>query len=252
MRIDSEFSVGVPVERAWEVLTDLERITPCLPGAKLTGVEGDTYQGRMRVKVGPVVTEYAGTATFTELDETARRAVIDAKGRDSRGAGNASATVTAQLREDGDRTVVSVSTDMRVTGKIAQFGRGMIQQVSEKLLGQFADCLESKLATDAEPAPSSSAPASSAPPSSAPASSAPPSSAPAAESSSADRQAGSRDGERRAELRVVPDEATAPRQEQEPEPVDLVQVAGGAVARRLVPVLAGLVVVVVVWYLLAR
>ncbi|RIQ18932.1 SRPBCC family protein, partial [Jiangella rhizosphaerae] len=152
MQIDNEFTVSVPVDEAWAVLTDLEGIAPCMPGAQLTGRDGDVYRGRVRIKVGPVVSEYAGTATFAEKDDARHRAVISASGRDSRGAGNASAQIVAQLRPDGDRTVVTVDTDLHITGRIAQLGRGMIKEVSTKLLGQFADCLESKLAGSAAPA----------------------------------------------------------------------------------------------------
>ncbi|MEU7906776.1 SRPBCC family protein [Actinoplanes sp. NPDC049118] len=155
MKITNEFAVNTPIERAWAVLTDLEGIAPCLPGASLTGVDGDTYAGRVKVKVGPVVSDFAGTARFLEKDEQARRAVIDAKGRDSRSAGNAAAVVTAQLRPDGDRTLVSVDTDLKISGKLAQFGSGMIKEVSGRLLGQFVANLEAKLAAG-EPAPAPS------------------------------------------------------------------------------------------------
>ena len=150
MKIDNEFTVSVPIERAWEVLTDLAGIAPCMPGAQLTGVEGGVYSGKVKVKVGPVTSEYAGTARFVEKDDANYHAVIDAKGRDSRGAGNASAAITAQLRADGPRTVVSVDTDLKISGKIAQFGSGMIKEVSGKLLGQFVECLEQKVSASAE------------------------------------------------------------------------------------------------------
>ncbi len=150
MRIENEFTVSVPIERAWEVLTDLAGIAPCMPGAQLTGVEGDVYSGKVKVKVGPVTSEYAGTARFVEKDDATYHAVIDAKGRDSRGAGNASAAISAQLRADGPRTVVSVDTDLKISGKIAQFGSGMIKEVSTKLLGQFVECLEQKVSGPAE------------------------------------------------------------------------------------------------------
>ncbi len=146
MNIDNEFKVNLPIGQAWDVLTDLEGIAPCMPGAQLTGSEGDTYSGRVKVKVGPVTTEYAGTAAWVERDSSAYRAVISAKGREARGTGNASATITAQLRPDGDQTLVSVSTDLKISGKIAQFGSSVIAEVSEKLLGQFVDNLEAMLA----------------------------------------------------------------------------------------------------------
>src|SRR4051812_48294853 len=152
MKIANEFTVHTPIERAWQVLSDLEGIAPCMPGARLTGVEGDTYQGKVKVKVGPVISEFTGTARFTEKDESARRASIDAKGRDARSAGNAAALVTAVLRPDGDSTVVTVDTDLKISGKLAQFGSGMIKEVSTKLLAQFVTNLEAKLAAD-EPTP---------------------------------------------------------------------------------------------------
>ena len=112
MKIDNEFTVSVPVELAWQALTDLAAVALCLPGARLTGVEGEVYSGEVSVKVGPVLSQYAGTAQFAEKDDVLHRAVIDAKGRDSRGAGNASAVITLQLRAEGLRTVVSVDTDL--------------------------------------------------------------------------------------------------------------------------------------------
>jgi uncharacterized protein len=149
MKLDNEFTVGVPIEQAWAVLTDLELIAPCMPGAQLTGVTGDVYSGKVKIKVGPVSAEYAGTAQFSVKDETAYRAVIDARGRDSRGNGNATAVVSAQLEPAGGNTRVSVSTDLTIAGRIAQFGSGMIKEVSAKLLGQFVTCLEGKLSSGA-------------------------------------------------------------------------------------------------------
>jgi carbon monoxide dehydrogenase subunit G len=148
MKITNEFTVHTPIERAWEVLTDLPGIAPCMPGARLTGVEGDVYQGKVKVKVGPVISEFAGTARFTEKDASAYRAAIDAKGRDARSAGNASALVTAVLKAEGDSTLVSVDTDLKISGKLAQFGSGMIKEVSGKLLTQFVTNLEAKLAAE--------------------------------------------------------------------------------------------------------
>ena len=158
MKINNEFTVHAPIERAWALLTDVEAIAPCMPGAQLTGIRPasddaapETYEGKVKVKMGPVVAEYKGTAVFVEKDDTAYRGVIDAKGKDTRGAGNASATITVNLRAEGDSTTVGIDTDLKISGKIAQFGAGMIQEVSEKLLGQFVACLEGKLAAPAEP-----------------------------------------------------------------------------------------------------
>jgi carbon monoxide dehydrogenase subunit G len=222
MKIDNEFTVGVPIDRAWAVLTDLEGIAPCMPGAVLTGVEGDVYSGKVKVKVGPITSEYAGTAQFVEKDETSYRAVIDAKGRDVRGAGNATAAITAQLRAEGASTVVNVDTDLKISGKIAQFGSGMIREVSTKLLGQFADCLEGKLAVDAQaavPAP----PAVRAPAEAAPGQPVGPESVTAAP--------------------VAPEPVPV---SAEPEALNLMSIAGASVYKRLVPVLAVLVIIVAV------
>ncbi len=154
MKITHEFTVHTPIDKAWAVLTDLEGIAPCLPGAQLTGVDGDVYSGKVKVKVGPVISDFNGTARFVEKDDTAHRAVIDAKGRDARSAGNAAALITAELRPSGDATVVSVDTDLKISGKLAQFGSGMIKEVSGKLLGQFVAALEAKIgAAPATPAP---------------------------------------------------------------------------------------------------
>jgi uncharacterized protein len=146
MKLDNEFTVGVPVDQAWAVLTNLELIAPCMPGAQLTGVQDGVYTGKVRIKVGPVTAEYAGTAQFAEKDDADYRAVIQARGRDSRGQGNATAIISARLRPAASGTVVTVDTDLTLAGRIAQFGSGMIKEVSAKLLGQFTDCLEQRLA----------------------------------------------------------------------------------------------------------
>ncbi|MEW2548492.1 SRPBCC domain-containing protein [Streptomyces sp. NPDC047002] len=157
MKIENAFAVSVPVDRAWEALTDLEGLAPCMPGAQLTGVEGDVYKGKVKVKVGPVISQFAGTAHFVEKDEAAHHAVVSAKGKDSRGAGNASATIDLQLTPEGDSTAVAVLTDLNITGKLAQFGSGMIKEISEKLLGQFVRNLEERLHAPAAEAPGSGA-----------------------------------------------------------------------------------------------
>jgi carbon monoxide dehydrogenase subunit G len=146
VELNNEFEVDRPIDQAWDVLTDVERIAPCLPGAQLQEIEGDEYRGIVKVKVGPITAQYKGKATFVEKDEAAKRAVLKAEGRDSRGQGNASALITAQLSEEGSgRTRVRVQTDLTVTGKVAQFGRGVMADVSEKLMGQFVDNLEAKV-----------------------------------------------------------------------------------------------------------
>jgi uncharacterized protein len=152
MKIANEFTVSAPIEDAWNVLTDLEQVIPLMPGAQMTGREGDDVLGKVKVKVGPVTSEFSGKVRFVEQDRDAHRAVIDGKGKEARGTGNAAATVTAQLHDAGDHTRVTVDTDLKIVGKLAQFGSGMLQQVSEKLLGQFVDSLEEKLAADSAPA----------------------------------------------------------------------------------------------------
>lgn len=148
MEFTNEFRVGVPVEQAWAVLTSVERIAPCMPGAELTGVEGDDYTGTVKIKVGPMTVQYKGVASFETLDPSAHQAVLRARGRETRGQGNADARIVAQLTPDGDTTRVTVATDLTITGKVAQFGRGMIADVSDKLLQRFATNLEAELATD--------------------------------------------------------------------------------------------------------
>src|ERR1700761_4736334 len=154
MKIANQFTVSAPIEQAWDVLCDLEQVIPLMPGAALIGHEGEEYLGKVKVKVGPVTSEFSGKVRFVEQDREQHRAVIDGKGKEARGTGNAAATVTAQLHDAGDHTRVVVDTDLKVVGKLAQFGSGMLQQVSEKLLGQFVDSLEAKLADDTAPAAS--------------------------------------------------------------------------------------------------
>jgi len=151
MRIANEFTISAPVDDAWAVLTDLAQVVPLMPGAQLIGREGDDYLGKVKVKVGPVTSEFTGKAHFVDVDPEHRKAVIDARGREARGTGNAAAVVTAQVHPDGNRSHVTVDTDLKIVGKLAQFGGGMLQQVSEKLLGQFVEALEAKLAGAGEP-----------------------------------------------------------------------------------------------------
>src|SRR5690606_2940828 len=148
MELTNDFKVDAPVATVWEALTDVERIAPCLPGAELQSVEGDEYKGVVKVKVGPITAQYKGAARFAERDDANHRAVLEAEGRETRGQGNASATITAQLTPDGDSTTVQVVTDLKITGRVAQFGRGVLADVSAKLLDQFAGCLAEKLKGD--------------------------------------------------------------------------------------------------------
>src|SRR5262245_18072262 len=228
MNIQDEFRVDVPVEEAWRVLTDVERIAPCMPGAQLQEVEGDEFRGIVKVKVGPITAQYKGKAHFTEKDEANHRAVIRAEGRDTRGQGNASATVTAVLVPDEAGTRVTIDSDVTITGKVSQFGRGVIGDVSSKLLGQFVDNLERDVLSGSNP---DAAPAAPTPSNSSTLSTA--SAGPAASTPSTS---------------AAPAASEAPRTIDAPEaePVDLLRTAGAPVLKRLIPVLAVIVVVVVV------
>ncbi len=148
MQLEHRFVVPAPIDVAWEALNDLEGVGSCFPGASVTSVEGDEFSGTCKVKLGPISMQYSGSGKFLERDRGAHRAVIEAKGKDRRGNGTATVTVTTVLSaEADDRTAVAVDTDLNITGKPAQFGRGVIQDVSDKLLGQFTECLESKIST---------------------------------------------------------------------------------------------------------
>ncbi len=202
----NEFTVNRPIDTTWAVLTDVERIAPCLPGAELQEIEGDTYRGVVKVKLGPVSAAFKGQAQFVERDDAARRAVLKGEGRDTSGKGNASALVTAELQPvSADVTLCKVSTDLQVTGKVAQFGRGIMGDVSEKLMHQFAKNLNTMLA--AEPAPSTPAQA---------------------------KPAQATPTEAAAQVRTVHGPAA--------EPIELSDLAGNALLKRLVPVFGGLVI----------
>ncbi|MEU1540327.1 SRPBCC family protein [Actinacidiphila glaucinigra] len=275
MDFTNEFRVSLPPDQAWALLTDVERIAPCMPGAQLTGRDGDTYNGLVKVKVGPVTVQYKGTAAFEEQDAGSRTAVLRARGRDARGQGNADARITARLVPEGDATMVTVETRLTITGKIAQFGKGMIEEVSRKLLGRFVEALERQLAEERAPEPAAvgggggvdtrageggselSAAAA------VQAAAAAPSGAPAAENAGAGAGAGAAAAEAVAEETShggteadasdpapAVERAPAPvRPTPEPEPIDLMGVARGAVLKRAIPAAVAVVVVVllVVW-----
>ncbi|MDT5248967.1 MAG: uncharacterized protein QOJ28_1601 [Mycobacterium sp.] len=153
MELHNEFRVAVPAAKTWEVLTDVERVAPCLPGATLLSVDGDEFTGAVKVKVGPITVSYQGVAAFQEKDAAAQRVVLKANGKETRGNGNAAAVVTAQLKDEGPTgTLVSITTDLTISGKAAQFGRGVLADVSGNLIAQFAKRLETDLLGDAAPA----------------------------------------------------------------------------------------------------
>ena len=220
MELKSEFRVGIPVEQAWSTLTDVEFIAPCMPGAQLTEVDGDEFKGGVKVKVGPITAQYKGSAKFVELDEANRRIVLEASGRDSRGAGNAAAEVTAEMTPDGDGTVVSIATDLKVTGKVAQFGRGVMADVTEKLIGQFVDSLSQKLSEIGDQ-----------------------------DDAGAEASDAAADGAETADEEADEPASGGPRQIEmaEPEPVDLLETAGKPMLKRILAPLA-----VVVFFLFNR
>lgn len=158
MELEHEFTVPVPVEQAWPVLLDVERVAPCMPGATLDAIDGDEITGRLKVKVGPVTMTYRGTVGFVDTDEQARTVTVEGSGKETRGAGTASATMRAALHAAGDSTRVTVHTDLRVTGKPAQFGRNVLSEVGAKLIDRFAECLAGQLSdTSQDSAPATSA-----------------------------------------------------------------------------------------------
>ncbi len=226
MELNNEFEVKAPIDRAWEILTDVERIAPCLPGAQLQEIEGDEFRGIVKVKVGPITAQYKGKASFLEKDDVNKKAVLKADGRDTRGAGNAAATITAQLEPHGEVTRVTVNTDLHVTGKVAQFGRGVMADVSAKLMTQFADNLGQLMLS--EGAPAEAAPAAEAAPVSEPVAEAAPAAAPAAAEAPKVRR------------------IDAP----EPEPVNLLDTAGAPVAKRAVPAVGLLLLLLIIWRVL--
>ena len=149
MKLTNEITVPAPIDEAWKLVLDVEQVAPCLPGASIEGSEGDEYKGSMKVKIGPIVSQFNGTLKIDEADEDAHRAVMSAKARDSRGKGSANATITSRLEPADEGTRVTVETDLRVTGPAASFGRGVMQDVSAMLMTQFADCLATKLGREA-------------------------------------------------------------------------------------------------------
>jgi carbon monoxide dehydrogenase subunit G len=206
--LEHQFRVAAPVDEVWSALLDPQRVAPCMPGATLTSADGESFAGTVKVKLGPVALLYKGSGVFESTDAAARRAVIKASGKDSRGNGTASATVEVTLSADGGGTAASVVTDLSVTGRPAQFGRGLISEVGGKILDQFAECLAAKLAP-AETEPS--------------------------------------------EPVDAPTEVVADGREPEPEPLDLMAVAGSSVAKRaVVAVGAALLLIVVVAWLRRR
>jgi len=210
MDLNHEFIVNVPVNDAWIILTDLERIAPCLPGAQLTEVEGDTYRGQVKVKVGPIVAQFKGQASFVTRDDAAHTASLKGEGRDTTGKGTASAIITAQLTSvTPTSTKCTVVTNLTISGKVAQFGRGALADVSDKLLAQFSENLNQLI---------TSAPATTY--------------APAAVTPAATEVAAASP-----EIRKIDSAEVAP--------LDLLGTAGAPILKRAIPVVVALIVVVI-------
>jgi carbon monoxide dehydrogenase subunit G len=237
MDLHNTFTVAVPPAEAWAVLTDLERIAPCMPGARLTEVDGDEFKGEVKIKVGPITATYKGVARFVERDEAGLRAVLRAEGRDAR-QGNAHATITATLEPAGDGTSVTVATDLTISGKVAQLGRGMLGEVSTKLIGQFVESLDAEILHAPVTPSHSSASEPETTPMPEPAAEPPAQDVPDV----ADVQpvaAAAPSGPRRIESAA-------------PKPVDLLSTAGAPVAKRLVPVVGGTALLLLAVFLRRR
>ena len=224
MKLENEFTVDAPVDEAWNVMLDLERVTPCLPGAALTEQEGDEYRGKMTVRLGPVKQEYNGTVGIEDTDEESHRAVLKADGKDARGQGTASATITSTLNEENGSTRVKVETDMQLTGRAAQFGRGVQQDVARKLLNEFAECLEREiLGQNVQEEPEEAT----------------------ASSNGSDSSAAGSENSEQPRRRII-------QHDEEVEPLDLGAASYEAVLKRAAPVAAGAVLLAVVIWLIRR
>jgi carbon monoxide dehydrogenase subunit G len=212
MDLNHSITVNQSIAETWKILTDLERIAPCLPGAQLQEIDGDVYKGVVKIKVGPIVATFKGEAQFAERDDVNFKASLKASGRDTGGKGNASATITAQLTALSETsTVCNVVTDLAITGKVAQFGRGAMADISEKLIAQFADNLNTLIDTEGATAPSTGATT--------------------VATSAATSAAADTSGEL-PKVRKIEGPAA--------EPLNLQDVAGGAMMKRILPLLAGL------------
>lgn len=272
MELDHEFTVPVPVDRAWSVLLDVERVASCMPGATLDSVDGDEYAGRMKVKVGAMTITYRGTARIVAADESSRTVTMEAAAKEARGSGTASATVQAKLREQEDgTTLVSVRTKLNVTGRPAQFGRNILSEVGSKIIARFAKALAAELEAPAEPeapeAPVAEAAATAAP--AAPVQEAAPKpEAPAEEPTPEPEPAAEKAPEKAAEpepakaevaqpvpaspRHAAPSERPPLRLARDDDAIDLLEVAGPSLVKRAVPAAGGLVVLLLVIRWLVR
>jgi carbon monoxide dehydrogenase subunit G len=244
MKLEHKFTVPAPIETVWQALLDPERVAPCFPGATISSVSGDKFTGTVKIRLGPISLQYRGSGSFIETDETTHRTVIQATGTASGGQGTVAAKVHASLTENGEVTAVTVATDLTVTGKPAQFGRGLIEDVGGKIIGQFADCLSKTLGQQREPARASASPPSAAPqpipvqpapskPAVQPASMGPASVQPASVQPASVRPVPAQPARAQpAPVRPVPPPMT--------EEIDLLDAAGPAVAKRAIPAIAAI------------
>ncbi len=257
MQLENTFTIEAPIEKAWEALNTPEMIAPCFPGATLTDYEGDSFNGTVKVKLGPISLTYKGKGTYVTRDESAHRVVIEATGRDSRGNGTANATVTGSMVADGpDKTAVTMVTDMTITGRPAQFGRGVISDVADKIIGQFSACVAEKLTPQADRGPASPGTVSSAAPTEGTAASA----ASRGSSNGSTTTAATATSTSGTATGIVP-AAAATTSVNRPTPmaspsgpmkseidaIDLLDTAGAPVLKRLAPVLAGVLLLLIVF-----
>jgi uncharacterized protein len=240
MELVNDFTVNAPIDEAWATLTDLERIAPCMPGAQLTEIEGDSYRGHVKIKVGPIQAQFKGQAHFVERDEVNHRAALKAEGRDTGGKGNASAVITALLVAEGERsTKVTVTTDLTITGKVAQFGRGALADVSDKLLKQFVHNLETTVLGQSTSSESAAAGV------------VENVTTPAAESPAEADSAATPAEQTAASAWAAPAAPTVRKIDSKPaEPIDLLETAGAPMLKRLVPI--GIALVVLLFLLRRR
>ncbi|MDQ2788408.1 MAG: carbon monoxide dehydrogenase [Pseudonocardiales bacterium] len=252
MKLEHRFTVPAPIDTVWRALLDPERVAPCFPGASITSASGDEFAGIVKVRLGPISLQYRGSGRFTDTDQAAHRTVIQATGTASGGQGTVRATVQASLVENGEGTEVTVATDMIVTGRPAQFGRGLIEDVGGKIISQFADCLSRSLGSQEEPAQVAESAPSSSPP---PASPQPVPSQPVIAQLTSPQPASSQPAQ------LPPARGQPARGQPGPvwsgpppmaDEIDLLEAAGGAVAKRALPAITGLVVLVLIIRWLVR
>ena len=240
MKLEHSFVVPADLDTVWAAVLDPERVAPCMPGASLSEVDGDAFKGTVKVKVGPISLQYKGSGEFLEKDEASRKVVIKASGKDTRGNGTASATVTVTLRAEGEATAGSVDTDLSITGKPAQFGRGLISEVGGKILDSFAACLANKLGPEQASEPAEEAPAADSPKLSVVESD-------KAEAVAAGAKAGAATAKasKPASKPAAKPKLAAVEPQPESEPIDLLAFAGPSVLKRVVPLVAAVVALLV-------